>query len=296
MHTVRLLKAVGRLEDSAGLDPWVKTYRGVINAVVRPQWLRDVLHGVPIGHPLHPMLVQIPLGSWASAAALDLIPGTGRASKALIGLGVAAAVPTAVSGATDWTKLLTRQSRVGLVHAAANVLATVLYTASLVRRRGDQPGRGKVLAYAGLAVVSAGGFLGGHLAYRQAAGVNHAADVRHRVTRGWHSIGQLDEFSDGTLTTSTVGDLPLLVYRSGDAVSVLSDVCSHLAGPLHEGKLVRSTPGAAGQDPCVVCPWHQSTFSLFTGEVVHGPATAPQPHFDTRVVNGAVEVCLPTAE
>jgi nitrite reductase/ring-hydroxylating ferredoxin subunit/uncharacterized membrane protein len=296
MRTVRLVKLVGRLEEAAGLDSVVTPVRGAVNAVIRPRWLRDVLNGVPVGHPLHPALVQIPLGSWASAAALDAIPGTERAAKLLIGLGIAAAVPTALSGATDWTQLLTRQSRVGLVHAAANLLATGLYTVSLIQRRGNQPRRGTFFAYAGLAVVSVGGFLGGHLAYRQAAGVNHAEDVRHRVAQGWHPIGQLDEFADGALAPGAVEDLPLLVYRRGEKVSVLSDRCSHLSGPLHEGKLLRSMPGSAEPDACVVCPWHQSTFSLSTGAVVHGPATAPQPCFQTRVVDGAVEVRLLDAD
>lgn len=59
---------------------------------------------------------------------------------------------------------------------------------------------------------------------------------------------------------------------------------------LHEGKLKDDG------DPCVVCPWHGSTFSLRTGEVHAGPATARQPHFDTRVSGGLVEVSLPGAD
>jgi nitrite reductase/ring-hydroxylating ferredoxin subunit len=46
---------------------------------------------------------------------------------------------------------------------------------------------------------------------------------------------------------------------------------------------------------CVVCPWHNSTFRLSDGGVVHGPATAPLPSFDTRIVDGTVEVMLPGA-
>ena len=37
---------------------------------------------------------------------------------------------------------------------------------------------------------------------------------------------------------------------------------------------------------CIVCPWHESYFALDGGDVVHGPATSPQPVFDTRVVDG----------
>ncbi|OUD86582.1 3-phenylpropionate/cinnamic acid dioxygenase ferredoxin subunit [Clavibacter michiganensis subsp. michiganensis] len=75
-------------------------------------------------------------------------------------------------------------------------------------------------------------------------------------------------------------------------VDALSDTCSHLSAPLHEGEL--------GTDPktgeaCVTCPWHDSVFSLTTGAVIHGPATAPQPRFETRVTGGLVEVRLPNA-
>jgi nitrite reductase/ring-hydroxylating ferredoxin subunit len=69
----------------------------------------------------------------------------------------------------------------------------------------------------------------------------------------------------------------------------LSDACSHLSGPLHEGKVEERG------EPCVVCPWHGSAFSLRSGEVLGGPATAGQPRFSTRIENGLVEVSLPGA-
>jgi nitrite reductase/ring-hydroxylating ferredoxin subunit len=81
------------------------------------------------------------------------------------------------------------------------------------------------------------------------------------------------------------------VLRRGDSVSVLSNVCSHLSGPLNRGRLV----SGHRDDPCVECPWHGSVFSLNTGEVVHGPATAPLPQFDTRVTDGLLEVQLQRA-
>jgi nitrite reductase/ring-hydroxylating ferredoxin subunit len=75
-----------------------------------------------------------------------------------------------------------------------------------------------------------------------------------------------------------LGYLSLLVYRQGAEVSVLSDRCSHLGGPLHQGRVVAER-GAV----CVTCPWHGSTFVISDGAVVHGPATARQPSFETRV-------------
>ena len=102
-----------------------------------------------------------------------------------------------------------------------------------------------------------GGFLGGHLSFRQASGANHAEDVPHLVQPGWQDLCALDELTDDTMQRRLLGgdndDVPLLVLRQGDAVSVLSDRCSHLSGPLHEGEL---------SDGCIACPWHGSTFRL----------------------------------
>lgn len=292
MKRLPLVPLLDHLENATVLDPLANGIRGIVNAIVRPQWLRDVLHGVPLGHPLHPMAVQVPLGAWTSAALLDAVPGSARAARMLIAAGVVTALPAAAAGYTDWSQLHEQQSRVGVVHSGANLLATVLYTASFVQRVRGKGSNGKALGYLAFGVVAFGGFLGGHLSYRQAAGANHAEDVPHRVPQGWHPLGPLNELASGRLEHRMLGEIPLLVLRRGDDVHVLSDVCSHLSGPLHEGELT-GTP--MGSQQCVVCPWHGSTFSLETGEVVHGPATAPQSKFQTRVSGGILEVLLPGA-
>ncbi|TCL83180.1 MULTISPECIES: Rieske 2Fe-2S domain-containing protein [unclassified Rathayibacter] len=290
MREVKLVRLVSRLENEAALDPLVDRVKKVVDAVIRPQPVRDVLHGVPIGHPVHPLLVLVPTGAWVSAAVLDLLPGNERAARTLIGLGIVSVLPTAAAGYTDWSELHEQQKRVGLVHAAANVAGTVLYTASFVQRVRGRRTSGKVLSALGLAVVSGGGYLGGHLSYRQAAGANHTEDVPHRFPTGWQTLGQLAELPQNSPVKRTVAETPLLAVRRGDRVDVLSNVCSHLSGPLDEGEL-RGT----GADACITCPWHASAFSLETGEVVRGPATSPQPRFETRVTDGLVEVLLPHA-
>jgi nitrite reductase/ring-hydroxylating ferredoxin subunit/uncharacterized membrane protein len=300
MKPLPAFELVARLEDADWLDPVAKKVRKFVKRTVRPQWARDILHGVPIGHPVHPLAVQVPLGAWISAAVLDALPGNDRASSVLIGVGSASAVPAAVAGFMDWSQLHSQQQRVGLVHATANITAVSLYTASLVARAQGQQGAGKVLAYLGLGVVSFGGFLGGHLSYRQAAGVNHSEDIPHRFPSGWQPLAPLEDLPDGKLHQRVVAEIPLLVYREGETVSVLSDVCSHLSGPLHEGKLkggsLTDSAAGGGGEPCVVCPWHGSTFSLRSGEVQAGPATSRQPLFETRVTEGLVEVNLPGAD
>ena len=307
MKPLPALELVARLEDADWLDPLAKRVRKVVKSAIRPQWARDILHGVPVGHPVHPLAVQVPLGAWLSAAVLDALPGNGRAAQVLIGVGTLSAVPSAVAGFNDWTELHPQQQRVGLIHASANIMATGLYAVSMVERARGRNASGKVLAFLGLATVSAGGFLGGHLTYRQAAGVNHSEEIPHRFPKGWHPLAPLAELPDGKLHQQVVEGIPLLVFREGESVNVLSDVCSHLSGPLHEGKLKGGSGSPGGPvsssgtesddgDPCVVCPWHRSTFSLRTGEVLRGPATAKQPLFSTRVTDGQVEVSLPGAD
>jgi nitrite reductase/ring-hydroxylating ferredoxin subunit/uncharacterized membrane protein len=291
MNELAVLKPIDRLEDAAALDPLIRPLRRLVKSVVRPRAVRDVLHGVPFGHPVHPIAVQIPIGAWTSAAVLDALPGNRGASRVLVAVGVAAALPAAVTGMNDWSQLHQQQARVGVIHWAANFAAVGLYAVSFVQRSRGRDTSGKVFGYLGLAVVSFSGFLGGHLSYRQAAGANHAEDVPHRFPRGWQSLAPLEEIPENELVSRTVGGLPLLVLRRGDSVSVLSNVCSHLSGPLNRGRLV----SGHRDDPCVECPWHGSVFSLNTGEVVHGPATAPLPRFDTRVTDGLLEVQLQRA-
>jgi nitrite reductase/ring-hydroxylating ferredoxin subunit len=292
MKELRILKPVAKLEEAAWLDPAVRAVKKVVDAAVRPRDLRDVLHGVPIGHPLHPLLILLPAGAWTSAAVLDFVPGGDRAARALIGLGVLSAGPTAVAGLTDWSRTHDQQMRVGIVHAVANTTATTLYAASWLGRRNGSTVRAKALALLGFAAVGAGGFLGGHLSYRLSSGANHAESVPHRFPSGWQELGPLEELPEGALARRVVRGQSLVVHRTGDRVQVLSNLCSHLSGPLAQGEL-----GSEPRDgACVTCPWHGSVFSLETGEVVHGPATSPQPRFETRVTDGTVEVLLPNAD
>jgi nitrite reductase/ring-hydroxylating ferredoxin subunit/uncharacterized membrane protein len=290
MKLVPALGNVDRLENATVLDPVVNVLRDLANTVIQPQAVRDVLHGVPIGHPVHPVAVQVPIGAWVSASILDFVPGQQRAATILTGAGVVSALPAVLSGYTDWSQLHEQQMRVGLVHATANALAEGCYVVSLAHRVRGRRVRGRAWALAGLSIVGFGGLLGGHLAYRQASGANHVEDVPHRVAPGWHDIAGLDELGEGRLEKRLLGEVPLVLLRRGGEVDVLAGLCSHLSGPLHEGNVAEEDG-----ETCVVCPWHRSTFSLRTGEVVHGPATSPQPRFETRVVGGVVQVCLPGA-
>jgi len=194
-----------------------------------------------------------------------------------------------VTGLADWAQMHEQQQRVGLVHAGANSLGLACYVASLNSRLRGRAGAGRALSYSGLCVLTVGAFLGGHLAYRQAAGANHAEEVPHLVPAGWQDLCAVDDLAgEGTPQRRVLDTVPLMALRQGERIHVLSDRCSHLSGPLHEGDI--TDDGA-----CVQCPWHGSTFRLEDGSVARGPATAPQPVFDVRVLAGRVEVRLPHA-
>ena len=275
-----------RVEQAHALDPVVRWLSdGVVRAL--PAGPRtDALHGVPFGQPAHPALVRLPLGCWTSAVLLDLFGGTDRAARMLIGAGVAVTVPAAATGLADWSALHRDQQRVGLVHAVCQASAASLFLGSLAARASRRPRSGRVLSGCGLMLATAGAYMGGHLALRLGAGASHAEQVSHLSGLGWHDLCDLGQLPDRRPVRRQLGYLSLLVYRQGGEVNVLSDRCSHLGGPLHQGRIVIERGGA-----CVACPWHGSTFAITDGTVVHGPATARPPAFETRVTaEGRVEL------
>lgn len=281
------------LEDAEPLDRVATPVRDLTRRLLGSSTLRNLLHGVWLGHPLHPVLVQVPVGAFASAGVLDLLKGHERSADILVATGVATALPAAAAGLADWSEMHEQQQRVGVVHAAANTVALALYGASLAARGHGDRTAGRALGFLGLGVIGFSGFLGGHLAYRQAAGANHAEDVPHLVGPGWHDLCAVDDLgADGEPRVRTLGEgagaVPLLVVRRGDRIDVLSDRCTHLAGPLHEGRVDLDTG-------CVTCPWHGSTFDLEDGSVRQGPATAPAHAFDVKVESGRLLVRLPHA-
>ena len=281
----RVLALMGRVERDEALDGIAEALRRAVRALPLGKG-RDALHGRWLGHPVHPVLVQVPAGAWISAAVLDAVPGCRHAAGLLVAVGLGGAVPAAVAGLVDWAELEPPQARVGLLHAALNVGAVSCYTASLAARLTGHGLRGRAYALAGLCTMGAAASVGGHLAYRQASGTNHAEAVPHLVPPGWHAVGPVDGLPHGQPVRRTVGDVALAVFRDADgSYCVLADRCSHDGGPLSEGRV---------EDGCLQCPWHGSAFRLADGWNAAGPATAPQPVFDTRVRDGELHVRLRT--
>jgi nitrite reductase/ring-hydroxylating ferredoxin subunit len=287
-----LMAFLDRLADVATFDKVIDPARRAVLSALRPQAVKDVLHGTWLGHPLHPVLVQVPVGSWLSAGVLDLVPSLRPGATVLIGTGVAAAVPASLAGAADWSEQDTGVRRLGALHAVANTAALGLFIGSLVARGKGRGGLGRVLSYAGLGIATGSAAVGGHMSYAQASGASHAATAARALTGDWIDLGPLDDLPEGrpALRTGKGGSVavPLAVVRRGARVDVFVGACSHLSGPLYEGA-VEDVRG----DECLVCPWHGSAFDLESGNPRRGPAANPQEKLEVRMEAGRVMARLP---
>jgi nitrite reductase/ring-hydroxylating ferredoxin subunit/uncharacterized membrane protein len=274
-------KLVRRIEGITALDKVAQPIVALVGKSVQPRVVRNVLSGTYLGHPAHPMLTDLPIGAWSMSALLDLVGGakSERAADLLVGVGVLGAIPTAATGLNDWSDTIGGEQRIGVVHASANVVALSLYTASLLARRSGRRGTGKVLGLAGFGVMTVGAYLGGHLSFAKAVNVNHTA-LEHRPHE-WTTVLAEAELLEGELRNVAFGEASVLLVRDDGQVHALANTCSHAGGPLNEGELA---------DGCVICPWHGSMFRLTDGHIVRGPASVPQPAYQTRVRDGKIEV------
>ena len=251
---------------------------------IGPGRLKDALSGSWLGHALHPFLTDLPIGTWTSATLLDLVGGEESAPAAdrLVGAGVLASLPTAVTGVSEWAdteKSDVSVRRVGVVHAAANVVALALFAASLIARRRGNRGRGKGLSFAGMGALTVGGHLGGHLSYAKGVGVDQTTFERRPTD--WRRALDDAELGEGERRLVEVDGVGVLVGREQGRLYALANRCCHRGGPLHRGTY------ANGE---ITCPWHGSTFRVADGSLVRGPAAYPQPVYDVRVQDGGIEV------
>jgi nitrite reductase/ring-hydroxylating ferredoxin subunit len=287
-----LFGVLDRLSEVPTFDKQLEAARAVVDKVLRPQAFKDLLHGTWLGHPLHPILAMVPVGTWASAGILDLSPATRSAATVLITSGVVASVPAAVAGAADWSEQDDAVRRLGGLHAVTNVAALSLYVGSLVARGKGNGTLGRVLSYGGLALASGSAAVGGHMSYAQSSGANHAVVEARQLTTDWIDLGPLDDLPDGRPTQRT-GEgqgtpIALAVVRRGLTVDAFIDACAHVGGPLSEGA-VEQVRGA----DCLVCPWHGSAFDLDNGEPRRGPTASAQEKLEIRYEAGRVFGKLP---
>jgi uncharacterized membrane protein len=171
---------VGRLEAAETLDGLGHAAGRTVRRLVPDGAVKDALSGAWLGHPLHPILTDVPIGVWTSSVLLDWTGGkdSQSASDRLILIGLLAAGATAASGWSDWADSEQEHAEVrrsGLVHAAANATAVALMLGSYSARKRGARGRGKLLSLVGSSALGAGGWLGGHLTYTLGVGVKTTA-------------------------------------------------------------------------------------------------------------------------
>jgi len=252
--------------------------------------LKIFLNGTWIGHPVHPMLTDIPIGAWTLTIILDLVgllfglPQLGLASSITAGIGVAGALATAAAGLADWMDVDPPEKAIGAFHATVNVSATALFLISFLVRWGRDWQLGWttfVFALAGYLLLMIGGYLGGAMVFHKGVMINRNA--YRSGPDGFKPAAETRELVEGQMKRVLVEEQPLVLLRLDGTIYALGAVCSHYGAPLNKGTIVDGT---------IKCPWHASRFALEDGTVVQGPSCAGVPVYDCKVVNDQVQIKL----
>ncbi|MDQ3414924.1 MAG: Rieske 2Fe-2S domain-containing protein, partial [Verrucomicrobiota bacterium] len=292
---VRFL-CMDKLGDFISRQKWLGPVESALGAVADTLFLKDIpfgekvrnfFHGTWFGHPLHPVITDVPLGAWTAATALDVYElATGddrlaRGSDAAVGIGLIGAAGAALTGLNDWNYTYEKPRRVGAMHAVTNIAATACYLGSWWQLKYGCRRAGVTTGFAGFALSMVGAYLGGHLVYNERIGVNHAPE---ELPEKYVPLMKESELTENRMHKAEADGIPVLVVKRGGRIFVMAEKCSHLGGPLAEGKFDGET---------VTCPWHGSQFAIADGRILVGPATYAQPCFEVRVRDGQVEVRAP---
>jgi nitrite reductase/ring-hydroxylating ferredoxin subunit/uncharacterized membrane protein len=263
-------------------------HRALASAGPRGQKVKNFLNGTWLGHPLHAVLTDVPVGAWTAALVFDgleIVSGRDEfatASDTAVAIGVAGALGAAVTGVADWQDADAPARRLGFIHGILNLSGTALFTASLISRRRKSRNVGRILAALGYGVMTAAARLGGKMVYEYRVGVDRTAG--QVFPTDFVSVLEEAKLVDSQPKRVEHDGVPILLIRRGTRIFALAETCSHFSGPLSEGSLVGDT---------IQCPWHHSRFALEDGRVIDGPAVHPQPCLETRVRNGQIEVRKP---
>jgi nitrite reductase/ring-hydroxylating ferredoxin subunit/uncharacterized membrane protein len=244
---------------------------------IRP--IQNFLNGTWLGHPVHSVVTDVPVGAMTVSIVADLIGQPLVADVSML-LGVLAMVAAAVTGLADYTEVDGNARTRATVHGTLMVVTLVLYVMSLVIRSGNPADRlvAIVLAIAGYLLLALAAAIGGDLVYLIGTHVNRHA-WRGAGTK-WIALdlGGLPDIPQGGPTKLKAGINELAVIREGDRILALHAQCAHAGGPLAEGTVVDGDR--------LQCPWHGSRFKLADGHVVRGPAMYDQPAYDVRRAEG----------
>jgi nitrite reductase/ring-hydroxylating ferredoxin subunit/uncharacterized membrane protein len=247
--------------------------------------VKDMLNGTWLGHSVHPVLTDIPIGAWSGTMLLDLVSlndeseGLANGADLSLAIGLLGATGAAVTGVTDWSDLDGTDRRVGLMHGLLNGTITVMYLISLVLRRTGQRRAGIAWSTTGYLASLFSAYLGGELVFAKGVGVNHVA--WEGGSDDFVAVMNAQDLVEGKLTRVDASGIPAVLLKKGKSIYAIGATCTHLGGPLDEGTV---------HDGVVQCPWHGSCFRMQDGSVVNGPAVYAEPTFDVRVRDGKIEL------
>lgn len=251
-------------------------------AVLRPvPLLKDILHGTWLGHALHPLLTDVPVGALTAALFLDLI-GQAEGARWATLLGFLAMLAAAVTGIADHTGTDGKTRRYATIHALLMFCSTVAYLFSVLIRFdvvGGTHQQSVAFAVAGYVLLGVGAYIGGALVFDLGQMVD-----RHAWRPGGQRWSPLEPatFPEGAPTRAKAGAQTLVVLQRGERLYALHDTCAHAGCSLAEhGTVVGDA---------IECGCHGSRFDLATGRVARGPATFDQPAYEVRRADGRVEV------
>ncbi|MDQ2908294.1 MAG: Rieske 2Fe-2S domain-containing protein [Candidatus Eremiobacteraeota bacterium] len=281
---------VDRLSRNVTLDPLADLVQPAVRSALDGTGplapLKDVLHGTPLNHPLHPALTDIPIGAWSLAAIFDAAEIVGRAefrpaADLAIGVGLGGALLAVATGLAEWSDTIGEPKRLGTWHALLNTLGASAYIASLTLRAQRKRGAAIATAFGGYGIVAFAAYLGGELAFGLHIGAKHAAPPIFPPS-DFKSVLADAELPPDSHRRIDFSGIPILISRdAGGVLHAVSAVCTHRGGPLEEGEFA---------DGYVRCPWHGGRFKLADGAVVEGPPVFPLAHLETRVRTGHIEV------
>jgi nitrite reductase/ring-hydroxylating ferredoxin subunit/uncharacterized membrane protein len=248
---------------------------------------RNVLDGVWFEAPLHPVMTDVPIGSWTATLVFDgLDLATGKkplqhAADASLVFGTLGAFGAAVTGLSDWRYLSGGSRKMGVAHGLLNTIGLVLSIVSLVQRATGRRNAGRLTFLTGYSISGMAAHLGGELSYHYGVRVDRNVFEEPGPDEFTAVLDENDLGPDELRRVEVEGVGVLLSCSSDGEVCAIAATCNHFSGPLEQGEREVGT---------VVCPWHGSRFDLCSGQVIDGPAIFPQSRYETRVREGKIEV------
>jgi nitrite reductase/ring-hydroxylating ferredoxin subunit/uncharacterized membrane protein len=248
---------------------------------------RNVLDGVWFEVPLHPVLTDVPIGSWTATLVFDgADAATGskamrNAADASLAMGTLAAFGAAITGLSDWRYLQGGSRRMGVAHGLLNTVGLLLSIVSLILRVTGRRNAGRLAFLAGYSISGTAAHLGGELSYHYGLRVDRNAFQPTGPDEFTPVLDEAELPDSGLRRVEAEGAGILLSRSSSGEVCAISATCNHFGGPLEEGEREGDT---------VVCPLHNSRFDLSSGAALDGPAVFPQSRYETRVRDGRIEV------